>query len=99
MKFYVKVHKSERSCVVAIADENIICKTFKNNNGTKITVSEFFYKGELYDEEKTKKFLEEYSNVNIVGKNIVKLAEKLNLIKEEDILYFEDVPHCQIYCI
>lgn len=98
MKFYIKTHESIKSYVVAIADENLIGKKLKGKE-IEITVSEQFYKGQLCDEEKASKILQECPNLNIIGKNIIELAKKLNLIKEENIIYFKDVPHCQIYWI
>ena len=67
MKFYVKIHKSKISCVAAIADELIIGKTFKGENNTKITVSEFFYKGELYPEDKVIGILKEFLNLKTLS--------------------------------
>ncbi|HLD10865.1 MAG TPA: DUF424 family protein [Candidatus Nanoarchaeia archaeon] len=98
MKFYIKTHESIRSYVIAIADENLIGKKIKDKI-IEINISEQFYKGQLCNEKKAAILLQECPNINIIGKNIIKLAKKLNLINEENIVYFKNVPHCQIYCI
>src|SRR3989344_3613135 len=47
----------------------------------------------------TQIIVKEFLNLNIIGENIVGLAKRLNLINEKDIIYFENAPHCQIYCV
>ncbi|MEK6841136.1 MAG: DUF424 family protein [Nanoarchaeota archaeon] len=95
---YLKINKTEQNEVVAICDENLIGKNFSENN-LKLDLGERFYKGELMDEEKIVKILRNAKNINIVGKDAVKLAIKNRIIEEENIIKIKNIPHAIVFGI
>ena len=95
---YLKINKTEQNEVVAICDENLIGKNFSENN-LKLDLGERFYKGELMDEEKIVKILRNAKNINIVGKDAVKLAIKNRIIEEENLIKIKNIPHAIVFGI
>jgi len=93
---YVKFHRAGLSMVVAICDRDLIGKTFSEGK-MRLDVKESFYKGELMSKKEIKKILKTADNLNIVGKEAIKLALNENLIKKEHIITIKGVPHAQIY--
>jgi len=74
----VKYHEK----VVAIADSDLIGKNFEEND-IVLDVSERFYKGEEKTREEIVKILKEENNVNMIGKEIIKIALEEGFINEE----------------
>ena len=89
---FVKVHQH----VVAICDEDLLGKSFEDEN-MSLTVSLHFYGGESKNREEILRFLRESANLNLVGKKIVSRAIGENVINERDVLYIKGVPHAQVY--
>ncbi len=96
MKFYAKVHKSEKGSVLAVCDENILGKTVSGED-VIIEVTEKFYGGDLVDSDKLKDLLLESSIINLIGNECVKFAESLGLIENK--IMIGDIAHAQIYQI
>jgi len=90
---YVKIHKGP-STVVAICDENLIGKKFKEGK-LVLKVSEHFFKGEKMSKEEVVKLLKNADNLDIVGKECVELAVEIGVIKKESVIEIEGVPHAQ----
>ena len=93
---YIKIHKSEKSEVLAVCDEDIIGKTFEEKD-LQLKISETFYKGEKKSEKEVLDLIENFDNINMVGKKSIKLALDNNIITQDSIIYIEGVPHAQIY--
>ena len=91
---YIKIHKGVGTFVTSVCDSELVGKKFKKGKFV-LEVSERFYKGELVDEDKVKDYLENSTNLNIVGERSVDIALKLGLISKEHILIIEGVPHAQ----
>ncbi len=94
-EFFVRIHDRMNGRVAAICDSDLLGKTLENEK-FKIEISKSFYGGELLDESKIIKILEKERNVNIIGKRIVELCIKLNMINKDHIIYIGDVPHVQL---
>ncbi|MBT3324182.1 DUF424 family protein [archaeon] len=88
----VKYHEK----VVAIADSDLIGKNFEEND-IVLDVSERFYKGEEKTREEIVKILKEENNVNMIGKEIIKIALEEGFINEEEVIKVQGVPHAQMY--
>ena len=58
-------------------------------------VSNSFYKGEKKTEEEILTLFEVYHNFNVVGKQIIALALKVEVITAKNILTIGGVPHAQ----
>lgn len=93
---YVKIHKSDDSVVTAICDENLIGKTFSENE-KEISISERFYKGEKKSEEEVIDILKNATNLNLVGEQTINLTLKLKIITKDSIILIKEIPHAQIF--
>ena len=93
---YIKIHKSGNSEVLAVCDEEIMGKTFEEKD-LQLKISESFYKGEKKSEMEVLDIIENFDNMNIVGKKSIKLALDNDIITQDSIIYIEGVPHAQIY--
>lgn len=94
--FWCKIFPTKNDLVVAICDEEIIDKEIKSKDlKTKIKVSKHFYGGEIIDEQMAVKLMKKATIGNIMGKNIVELAEKNGFIIKENIIFIDGIPHAQ----
>lgn len=91
---YIKIHKGQLGEVVAICDEDIMGKKFEDKE-KQIEVSEFFYKGEIKEPKEIIEIMKQATNLNLVGKNTIKLALKEKIINKENIIKIKGVPHAQ----
>ena len=87
---YVKFHEG----VVAICDCDLIGKTFADGK-TEIKVSEYFYKGEERNNGDVREIMLENDNLNILGKESVRVAIDAGIVEEEDVIFIKGVPHAQ----
>lgn len=95
---YVKIHKSEGRGILAVCDEDILGKTFEENE-LQLKVSESFYNGEKKSEKEVIDLISNYDNINLAGKKTVGLAIDNNLIDESTVIKISGIPHVQIYTI
>ena len=93
---FVKIHKSEKSEVVAICDEDLIGKTICNED-FEVKVSEHFYKGEVMEDSEVVKIMKNATNLNIIGERSIGLALESNIIDKDHIIRIKEVPHAQIF--
>lgn len=91
---YVKIHNGPTR-VIAICDENLIGKTFKDNN-LVLKIDEWFYKGDKKKKEEVAKIMKEAENLNIVGKESIEIALEIHIIEKDSILVIKGVPHAQV---
>ena len=89
---YLKIHSSGERKIIAICDEDLIGKTFEEND-LQLQVSERFYKGEKTSESKILEEIKEADYVNIVGKNSINFGIKNNLISKSNIITIQKIPH------
>ncbi|MDP2749659.1 MAG: DUF424 family protein [Nanoarchaeota archaeon] len=93
--FYVKIHKIDaHRNLVSVCDEKILGEKFCENN-LQLDLNCSFYRGELMEEEKMLPLLKKAYTFNIVGKDIITLALKKNLISKENIIKIKNIPHAQ----
>lgn len=81
--------------LVAVCDEEILGKTFKEGN-LILDVNENFYKGELLPINEAINIVKKATIANLVGKNIVSKAIEEGLIHPEAVLRIKSIPHAQI---
>lgn len=94
MRVYLRVRRVNNEVLVAICDEEIVGKTFREGK-LKIEVKKEFYCGELVPIEKGIEAIKEGTIVNIVGNNIVSEAINAGLIHPQAIIKIEGVAHAQ----
>jgi hypothetical protein len=91
----VKIHKTQDGKkIVAICDEELIGKKFKEKN-IQIDLSSNFYNGEKKTEKDIKKIFDDAYIVNMVGKKSVNLGKKAGIVLENNIIYVQKIPHAQ----
>jgi|SRR3989344_2558084 len=93
---YIKRNNSQGSEVLAVCDKNLIGKTFRGK-GLKLEITEKFYKGKLVNEEKLLDLIKNAKNINIAGKDSIKIAVKNNVVKKEDVIKIKNIPHAIIF--
>jgi len=91
----VNIHKTQDGKkIVAVCDEDLIGKRFKEGN-IQLDLSSDFYKGEKKNEEEIKKMFDDAYIVNMVGEKSVDLGKKAGIILEDNVLYVQKIPHAQ----
>jgi len=93
---YVKIHKSKDSTVTAICDEDLVGKTFTENE-LQLSITERFYKGDKKSIEEVTEIIKKSTNLNLVGKETIAIAVKLGLVENESIIKIKNIPHIQIF--
>ncbi len=91
---YLKIHNMKYENIVAVCDNNLIGRKFEEKN-LQLDITERFYKGEELPEDKIILILKNSTNANIVGKESIKVALKAGIIKKENIIKIQGVPHAQ----
>ena len=93
---YIKRNISQGSEVLAVCDEDLIGKTFKEK-GLKLEITERFYKGTLIEEKNAVKIIKSARNINVVGKRSISLLVKEKVVRKEDIIKIKNIPHAIIF--
>ena len=63
--------------------------------GAKIKVSKYFYGEHLVDDSAVVKLMSRATIGNLMGKNIVAVAQKHGFISKENIINIDGIPHAQ----
>ena len=95
MKFRMKIYRVRGEVLVAVCDEDIVGKKFKEGD-LKIEIREEFYGKESYDEEEVKRALKQATIANISGEKAVKLAIELGIVDESRVLKIGECWHAQM---
>jgi len=90
----IKIHDSYRK-IVAIADSDLIGKTFTQGN-KQIEVKPSFFEGDEKNKEETRDILKDMNREDatfyIVGKESTETALKSNIISKEGIITIDTIP-------
>ena len=92
--FSFKLFKNEG--ILAIADKDIIGKTF-NKEELEITISKEFYHQDFCTEKEVLNMMNNAYIINAFGKNIVELMIRENIVKEDSVLNPCGIPHAQVF--
>jgi len=93
MMFWSKIFTTKYDIVIAICDEDLIEREIDEK--LKIRVSKNFYGENLIDEKTALRIMKRATIGNMIGKNIVELAEQNGFITRENIILINGVPHAQ----
>ncbi|RLF61457.1 MAG: DUF424 domain-containing protein [Thermoplasmata archaeon] len=93
--FYAKVYHIEGETLVAICDKNLLGKRFEEEK-LLLEVKREFYGGNIVDREEASKLLKMATIANLVGENIISLAIELGIVKRENVLKIQNIPHAQM---
>lgn len=91
-----KHHANDLGEVLAVADLELIGKTYKDGKIT-FTVSKTFYYGETISEEELETLLLEAGNINMFGTRCVGVALRKGVVGEKNIIRISGEPHAQVY--
>jgi len=95
MKFSYKIFNNGNETLLAIADKSILGKEY-SKDGLVLVISNDFYHQAFCSEEEALKMIENATSVNAMGKGIVDILVKNNIIGENNVLRPCGVPHAQI---
>ncbi len=95
MKFCYKKFSHEGEKMLAISDVSVLGKTFEEGE-LQLTVDESFYRGSECGEKEAIDMVKGSTIVNAVGKDIIALLLKEQLIDKSSVLKIKGVPHAQI---
>jgi len=94
--FWCKIFTTKYNIVVAICDEKLLDKEIKmKKSEMKVKISKEFYGGKLIDENIALKIMKEATIGNLMGEEIITLADKNGFIVRENIIFIDGVPHAQ----
>ncbi len=91
----IKKYKQGNDLLIGACDEELIGKKFEEGS-LQIDVSKSFYDGERVSSDVLKKFLEEATIANLVGKETVDCAIKIGLVDPDCVLKIKGIPHAQM---
>lgn len=92
---WIKVYNTKEETLLAACDDGLLGETYYEGE-LQLSVSKSFYGGKKVS---TEIFIQELKNAtiaNLVGKEVIKIALKLDMIDETGIIRIANVPHAQI---
>ena len=92
---YLNVISCKNQTIVAVCDEEILGKTFKEGK-LKLEISNKFYKGSRVKLHEAIEFITNADIANLSGKSIVNSAIKNGLADRHAIIAVSGIPHLQI---
>ena len=91
----IKVYKQGKDLLIGACDEELVGKKFEEGK-FQIDVSKDFYEGDKINAETLKKYLQDATIANLVGKKTIECAISLGLIDSECIIKIKGIPHAQM---
>jgi hypothetical protein len=91
----IKIYKQGNDLLIGACDEKLLGKKFEDGK-FQIDVSKEFYGGKRISPEVLKKYLQDATIANLVGKETINCAIDLGLIDPECIIKINGVPHAQL---
>lgn len=95
-KYALRRIKYQGTYMINICDLNLVDKVI-NKGDFEINISKEYFHDEEIDEEEAASLLKSSSMLNLVGKNVVALALRLKLAKENSVKVIEDVPFLMVF--
>jgi uncharacterized protein len=91
----IKIHENYRK-IIAVCDQGLLGKKFEEGK-LQLEVNEKFYGGKEYEKKKALKILRNALSddacFNFVGENSIDLGVEAGLIKKENQIMIQGVPH------
>ena len=92
----MKIHAIGEQLILAACDKEIIGKTFEEGE-IQFKVSEYFYGGDLVNEDTFLKMIKQVTSANIVGNLCVGLLIKAGIVESSSVLRIDTIQHIQLY--
>ncbi|OYT58302.1 MAG: DUF424 domain-containing protein [Candidatus Aenigmatarchaeota archaeon] len=93
--FFHKVFRQGKDVLVAIADEELIGKTLRDDD-IEMAIEKSFYGTELVSSEKIIELVKSCTIANIVGERAVKVLLEAGLVDKNGVMKIGDSFHAQI---
>lgn len=91
----VKAHKTpDGRKILAVCDDDLLGKRFEEGN-KQLDLTSGFYRGKEKSEEEIGGMIIGSYIINLVGEESIKLALKLNIVNEKNIIRIKGIPHAQ----
>lgn len=94
-RVYLKIFKAKNHTLVAVCDEDLIGKTFKEGK-LQLQVTKNFYGETLTSINKALEIINEADIANLVGKNVINAAINKGYVSEDAVIYIAGIPHVQV---
>ncbi|PWI49576.1 hypothetical protein CEE45_00150 [Candidatus Heimdallarchaeota archaeon B3_Heim] len=99
-RVFFKIHRRDRTEILAICDEALLGKELTNNT-TRMKVPIGFYKGRDISQSDALDLMRRYTNINALG-SVLDLGIKKEIINEEAVIWFNSddgrrIPHLLIF--
>jgi hypothetical protein len=91
----LKIYKKGNDLLIGACDEKLLGKKFEDGK-FQIDVKKDFYDGKRVSTDVLKKYLEDATIANLVGKETIKCAIELGIIDTNCIIRIKGVPHAQM---
>jgi len=91
----IKIYKQGKDLLIGACDEKLIGKKFVEGK-LQIDVSKEFYDGQRINTDVLKKYLEDATIANLVGKETIKYAIELGFIDPDCVIKIKGIPHAQM---
>ena len=95
-KYALRRIKYQGTYMINICDLDLVGKVINKDDFTINISKEYFHEEEI-NEEEAASLLKSSSMLNLAGKNVVALALRLKLAKENSIKVIEDVPFLMVF--
>ncbi len=92
---YMKKYDTEGQLIVAVCDNDIIGKKFKEGE-LVLKLDEGFYKGDDVWDEEVKAALSDATIANIAGEKSIACAVECGCIDPDNIIFIQGIPHAQM---
>ena len=91
----IKIHRDSKCSLVAICDQELLDKTFREGR-LKLEIKKEFYSDRCCSIKKAIDILYKATQANLVGNKIVNAAIKHGLIDPRAVIQIDGIPHVQI---
>ena len=94
----VKKHNSNRGLILAVCDSTLIGKKLSDED-KELDLGSEFYNGDEMDKDEIIDLMKKSYIINIVGKESLKIADSIVIVNDNNVIYFDDIPHEQDLCM
>jgi hypothetical protein len=96
--FWVNVHEVDGHVIVTVVDEELMGKEFREGDAV-LKVDEYFFKGELVDEDVALARMSAATSLYVVGERAVRLAVEGGFVHPKAVGRIKGVPYAQMILV
>lgn len=95
MKLCFRAYDTEQGLLVAVCDEDLVGRTFREGE-VRLEVSKDFYGDATAAWEEVVEGLRDAAIANLVGEGAVEAGVEADVVDTDNVLYVDGVPHAQM---